>query len=77
MKAASTTVSAPAPGRVLDLEAIDATLRDLQAHFREINELLKSRRDAIDDSLIANMWLATISWIGWSPSSLTCSQWGI
>ena len=55
MKAASTTVSAPAPGRVLDLEAIDATLRDLQAHFREINELLKSRRDAIDDSLIANM----------------------
>jgi prophage maintenance system killer protein len=48
-------MGAPARGRVLDLEAIDATLRHLQAHFPEINELLKSRRDAIDDSLIANM----------------------
>jgi hypothetical protein len=48
-------VSAPNQTRVLDLEAIEATLRDLQAHFPEINKLLKSRRDAIDDSLIANM----------------------
>jgi PBP superfamily domain len=53
--AAATTVSAPTPGRVLDLEAIEATLRDLQSHFPEINKLLKSRRDTIDDGLIANM----------------------
>lgn len=53
--AASKAAGSPTPGRVLDLEAIDATLRDLQAHFPEINRLLKSRRDAIDDSLIANM----------------------
>ncbi len=53
--AASTTVSAPPAARVLNLEAIEATLRDLQTHFPEINKLLKSRRDAIDDSLIANM----------------------
>ena len=30
-------------------------MRDLQAHFPEINKLLRSRRDAIDDTLIANM----------------------
>jgi hypothetical protein len=48
-------VSAPNQTRVLDLEAIEATLRDLQAHFPEINKLLRSRRDVIDDSLIANM----------------------
>ena len=40
---------------MLNLEAIEATLRDLQAQFPEINKLLKSRRDAIDESLIANM----------------------
>jgi prophage maintenance system killer protein len=48
-------VSAPTPGRALDLEAIEATLQDLQLHFPEINKLLKSRRDTIDDGLIANM----------------------
>jgi hypothetical protein len=48
-------VSAPTPGRALDLEAIEATLQDLQSHFPEINKLLKSRRDTIDDGLIANM----------------------
>ena len=48
-------MSASPQGRVLDLEAIEATLRDLQSHFGEINKLLKSRRDAIDDGLIANM----------------------
>jgi hypothetical protein len=37
------------------LAAIEAALRDLQAHFPEINKLLKSRRDAIEGSLIANM----------------------
>jgi prophage maintenance system killer protein len=48
-------VSAPTLSRVLDLEAIEATLRDLHSHFPEINKLLKSRRDTIDDGLIANM----------------------
>jgi hypothetical protein len=42
-------------GQVLDLGAIEASLRDLQVQFPEINKLLRSRRDAIDDRLIANM----------------------
>ena len=41
--------------QILNLAAIEATLRDLQAHFPEINKLLKSRRDALEDSLIENM----------------------
>jgi hypothetical protein len=41
--------------QILNLAAIEATLRDLQAHFPEINKLLKSRRDALEDSLIENI----------------------
>jgi hypothetical protein len=42
-------------GQILNLAAIEAALRDLQAHFPEINKMLKSRRDALEDSLIENM----------------------
>ena len=41
--------------QVLNLGAIEASLRDLQAHFPEINKLLRSRRDTVDDKLVANM----------------------
>jgi hypothetical protein len=48
-------MQASSTGRVFDLAAIAAALRDLQAHFPEINKLLKSSRDAMDDSVVANM----------------------
>jgi hypothetical protein len=44
-----------ADGCVLNLAAIAAALRDLQGHFPEINKLLKSSREAMDDSVVANM----------------------
>jgi len=44
-----------APTQVLDLDAITASLRDLQAHFSQINELLRSRRDSLEDGVVANM----------------------
>ena len=44
-----------APTQVLDLDAITASLRDLQAHFSQINEFLTSRRDSFEDSVVANM----------------------
>jgi hypothetical protein len=44
-----------APARVLNLDAIEASLRDLQAHFPYINELLRSRRDSLEDGVVANM----------------------
>jgi len=42
-------------GKILNLAAIEAALRNLQARFPEINKLLKSRRDALEDSLIENI----------------------
>ena len=42
-------------GKILNLAAIEAVLRNLQARFPEINKLLKSRRDALEDSLIENI----------------------
>ena len=44
-----------APTRVLNLDAIEASLRDLQAHFTQINELLRSRRDSLEADVVANM----------------------
>ena len=44
-----------APTQVLDLDAITASLRDLQAYFSQINELLRSRRDSLEDGVVANM----------------------
>jgi hypothetical protein len=44
-----------APARVLNLDAIEASLRNLQAHFPYINELLRSRRDSLEDGVVANM----------------------
>ena len=44
-----------APARVLNLDAIEASLRDLQAHFPHVNELLRSRRDTFEDGVVANM----------------------
>jgi hypothetical protein len=44
-----------APTQVLDLDAITASLRDLQAHFPHINQLLRSRRDSLEDGVVANM----------------------
>jgi len=48
-------VSAPRSGQVLDLVAIEATLRKLEIHFPEINRSLKSRRESLDPSIVANM----------------------
>jgi hypothetical protein len=44
-----------APARVLNLDAIEASLWDLKAHFSQINELLRSRCDSLEDGVIANM----------------------
>jgi len=42
-------------GRILDLGAIEASLRELQAQFPRINQLLTCRRDSRDDGIVANM----------------------
>jgi hypothetical protein len=44
-----------APTQVLDLDAIAASLRDLQTHFSPINELLRSSRDSLEDGVVENM----------------------
>jgi hypothetical protein len=49
------TTNAPPAGRALDLGAIEASLRQLQAQFPRINRLLASRRDSMDDGVVANM----------------------
>jgi hypothetical protein len=41
--------------QVLHLSAIEASLRNLQAQFPQINKSLKSRRDTTDPSIVANM----------------------
>jgi hypothetical protein len=41
--------------QVLDLGAIEASLRDLQAQFPRINQLLASRRENMDDGIVADM----------------------
>jgi len=48
------TAKSPA-GRILDLGAIEASLRELQAQFPRINQLLACRRDSIDNGIVANM----------------------
>jgi hypothetical protein len=48
-------MSAPIPGRTLDLGAIETSLRDLQAQLPRINRLLACHRESIDDSVVANM----------------------
>jgi hypothetical protein len=40
---------------VLDLDAIDASLRDLQGQFPQINRSLRSRRDTLDRDIVDNM----------------------
>jgi hypothetical protein len=42
-------------GAVLDLCAIEASLRDVQAQFPRINTILKSPRDRMDDAIVENM----------------------
>ena len=42
-------------GRVFDLDAIEASLRVVQRNFGEINRLLNSPRDRLDDQVILNM----------------------
>lgn len=39
----------------LDLKAIERSLRDVQREFPKINEVLKSRRDSLSDTVVANM----------------------
>jgi hypothetical protein len=39
----------------LDLGAIEASLRDLQMKFPRVNQLLESRRDSMDETMVANM----------------------
>jgi hypothetical protein len=39
----------------LNLDAIEASLQNLQAHFPQINKSLKARRDSLDPSIVANM----------------------
>jgi hypothetical protein len=42
-------------GIVLNLGAIEASLRAVQAQFPRINAILKSQRDRMDDSVVENM----------------------
>jgi hypothetical protein len=42
-------------GHILDLRAIETSLRDVQAQFPRINAILKSRRDQMDDAIVDNM----------------------
>jgi hypothetical protein len=42
-------------GVVLNLGAIEASLRDVQAQFPRINAILKSPRDRMDDAIVENM----------------------
>lgn len=44
-----------AVGRRLNLAAIEASLRAVQADFERINRLLEDRRDPMDDAVVANM----------------------
>jgi prophage maintenance system killer protein len=44
-------------GSVLNLQAIEASLRDVQAQFPRINAILKSRRDSMDDAIVERMLL--------------------
>jgi hypothetical protein len=43
------------PRQVLNLDAIEASLQNLQARFPEINKSLRSRRDSLDLGIVANM----------------------
>jgi len=42
-------------GTILNLAAIHASLVEIQANFPSINENLRSRRDRMDDRVVANM----------------------
>ncbi len=42
-------------GRVLDLAAIESSLRAVQRNFPQINRLLKAPRDRLDDEVVTNM----------------------
>lgn len=44
-----------APGRVLNLAAIEQSLREAQAHFRDINSELIEPRDELNNRVLANM----------------------
>jgi hypothetical protein len=44
-------------GSILNLQAIEASLRDVQAQFPRINAILKSRRDSMDDAIVERMLL--------------------
>ncbi len=43
------------PRQVLNLDAIEASLRNVQAQFPQINKSLRSRRDSLDPGIVANM----------------------
>jgi prophage maintenance system killer protein len=42
-------------GQVLNLNAIEVSLRNLEARFLEINKSLRARRDSLDPGIVANM----------------------
>jgi hypothetical protein len=42
-------------GSILNLQAVEASLRDVQAQFPRINAILKSPRDRMDDAIVENM----------------------
>jgi hypothetical protein len=49
------SVQRPGAGASLNLDAIEASLQNLQARFPEINKLLRARRDSLDRNTVANM----------------------